>query len=141
MTSSRRDVAAAQKNIDMKPLADMNNVEKAKLLHKLFPAEMPDLVDFIEGMAETTKEDGDLLRPNWNNPILSVDDWLNLAVQIGEAIKENKTKIAKSSNIFSDQLFEWLLALFTIHCVTTYTSVREHPNPKFTIAVNLLFNP
>ena len=125
----------------MKPLAEMNNVEKAKLLHALFPAEMPDLIDFIEGMAETTREDGDLLRPNWDNPILSVDEWLGLAARVSEAIKENKVKITRNRQVFSDQLFDWLLALFTNHCITTYTTVREHPNPKFTLAVQLFFHP
>jgi hypothetical protein len=37
----------------MKPLESLNNVEKAKLLHSLFPAEAAGILQFVSGMSQT----------------------------------------------------------------------------------------
>ncbi len=46
----------------MKALNQLNNPQKAKLLHQLFPGEMPALIDFVQGMCEAVKENQDLNR-------------------------------------------------------------------------------
>ena len=48
--------------------------------------------------------------------------------------------LLSSDKIFAKELFEDYLVCFTIHCIIVYTDQFEHPNPKFTLTVELLFN-
>ena len=125
----------------MKTLTALNNVEKAKLLHELFPDEIPALLAFAKNLGLAIQEEQDRHRQKWDNGLFSFDFWLNL-------IKEAETKINKygdtmqgSSRLFADQLFDGYIAMYTVHCLIVYTTTRNHPNRKFTVAVDLLFNP
>ncbi|TKT85485.1 hypothetical protein [Dyadobacter frigoris] len=125
----------------MKALNQLNNPEKGKLLHQLFPNEMPELIDFVQGMCETVKENEELNRSKWNNGLFTFDFWLALAGEVDQKIDKYGAKLHKSSNLFADQLFDGYLASFTIHCIVTYTAVRQHENGKFVKAVDLFFYP
>ena len=125
----------------MKALNQLNNPQKAKLLHQLFPGEMPALIDFVQGMCEAVKENQDLNRAKWNNDLFSFDFWLGLSGNVHAASEKYGVKLQNNSNLFADQLFDDYLAYFTIHCIVTYTAVRQHENSKFVKAVDLLFNP
>ncbi|MBE9598695.1 hypothetical protein D3C87_299100 [compost metagenome] len=123
----------------MKSLDQLNNLERGALLHQLFPNEMPDLLDFIEGMCISIKEDEEGNRKVWKLGLMTFDFWLSLLNQVEAAIKQYGKKLTKSHRLFTDQLFDGLLACFTIHCITVYVTLKQHPNPKFTKAVELLF--
>ena len=125
----------------MKALNQFSNIEKAKLLHQLFPTEMPGLIDFTQGMCEAVKENQDLNRAKWNNGLFSFDYWLSLAGNVHVATEKYGVRLHKNSNLFADQLFDGYLACFTIHCIVTYIAVRQHENSKFVKAVDLFFNP
>jgi hypothetical protein len=56
----------------MKALNQFSNIEKAKLLHQLFPTEMPGLIDFVQGMCEAVQENEELNRAKWNNGLFSL---------------------------------------------------------------------
>lgn len=125
----------------MKPLVKFNNVEKAQLLHSLFPQEMPGLLKFIAASAQTIVEEQEQQRKNWKDPIFSFDLWLSLAIQVQQAITKYGRQMEKSKRLFSDQLFDGYNAMFTINSIVGYTTIRRHPNAKFSQAVDLIFNP
>lgn len=128
-------------NHHMKALNQLNNVEKGKLLHQLFPREMPGLIDFIQGMCEAVKENEGLNRSKWGNGLFTFDFWLGLAGQLQTVTETYGEKLHGSSSLFADQLFDGYLACFTIHCIVTYSTVIKHGESKFVKAVDLLFNP
>jgi hypothetical protein len=123
----------------MEPLHKFTNVAKAKLLHQLFPQEIPDLLDFISGMCLTIQEDEDRSRKAFGDGLFSFDFWLYLLRQVEQIINQKKALLQKSDKVFSEQLFEGYLACYTNHCIIVYISTRQHPDEKFTQAVELLF--
>lgn len=123
----------------MKSLDRLNNLERAALLHQLFPEAIPDLVDFIQGMCISIKEDEEMNRKAWSNGLMTFDYWLALLNQVEAAIAQYGKKLHKSHRLFADQLFDGLLACYTAYCITVYVTTKQHPNPKFTMAVDLLF--
>jgi len=125
----------------MKTLREMTNLDKAVLIHNLFPEAMPKLIDFIAEFSASTRENEARNRKHWDSGFMSFDYWLSLIVQVEAKIKRYGSKLHSSSKVFSDQLFENYLALYTNHAISTYVKVIEHPNPKFTIAVELIFSP
>jgi len=124
----------------MKPLEQLINVEKANLLHQLFPSEIPALLQFVQGMCETITEHETQQRENWNNGLFSFKFWLSLVNETERLIKKHGNKLHHSSRLFSDQLFDGYLAAYMTHCLVIYTTQRVHPNAKFSKAVDLLFN-
>lgn len=123
----------------MEPLHKSTNVTKAKLLHQLFPNEIPALLDFIADMCITIQEDEARSRKAFGEGLFTFDFWLYLLRQVEEVIKKKKALLQKSDKIFSEQLFDGYLACYTNHCIIVYTSTRQHSNVKFIQAVELLF--
>lgn len=124
----------------MKPLNELSNTERAMLLHQLFPEAIPAFLDFATGMSQTIREDEAGQRANWTMEIVSFDFWLTLADTAGKQINKYGRQLHNSSKVFAEQLFDGYLAMYMVHCLTVYTTVRQHPNRKFTLAVDLLFN-
>lgn len=124
----------------MKPLEQLTNTEKAKILHGLFPKQIPALVQFIKSMSQTIRED-ERLRQQQLAEIFP-DTAVSLA-----ALQEVETKIDRygdrlnnRASLFADQLFDGNAALYTIWCLRIYVTIQKHSNAKFTQAINLLFN-
>jgi len=122
-------------------LSQFTNVDKAALLHQLFPAEIPALLDFITGMCGAIKENEQRNRDAWDDGFMSFDYWLHLLNESEALIASKGQSMIKSRLVFSEQLFSGYTALFVNHCISVYTKVKVHPNPKFTLAVELIFNP
>ena len=125
----------------MKMINSLTNVDKAKLLHELFPNDIPAFLEFTKGMCTSIKEDEQAQRDKWELGLFGFDFWLTLINEAERKIRQYGNKLEKSSKLFSDQLFEGYLAIYMHHCLTVYTTVRQHPNRKFVMAVDLLFNP
>lgn len=125
----------------MKPLENLINVEKAKLLHELFPQEIPALLAYTGSMCLTLQEEEQLSRSKWDNGLFTVDAWLSFVKEVGDKINRYGKRLHSQSRLFADQLFDGYLALYMVHCLTLYTTIRKHDNPKFTLAIDLLFNP
>ncbi|MCE7044442.1 hypothetical protein [Dyadobacter sp. CY312] len=125
----------------MKNFQELTNSDKAKLLHRLFPQHIEDLINFIEGMCHTVQEEQESGRRSWDNGFVTFDSWLYLAADVQKQIEKNRHKIISQHGCFASFLFSGYTALFSIHCVVTYTAVRRHPDSKFTNAVDLFFNP
>ncbi|MDX2001818.1 MAG: hypothetical protein SFW35_05275 [Chitinophagales bacterium] len=125
----------------MRPLENLINVEKAKLLHELFPQEIPALLAYAGSMCLTIQEEEQLLRSKWDNGLFTVDAWISFVKEVGNKINRYGQRLHTQSSLFADQLFDGYLALYMVHCLTLYTTIRKHENPKFTLAIDLLFNP
>lgn len=125
----------------MNSLHNFTNVDKAALLHQLFPQEIPALLEFISGMCQSIREEEDRNRKAWDDGFMSFDFWLSLLKETEQILKAKRQKMKDSHRVFSDQLFSGYTALFVNHCIWVYTSTRTPSNPKFTLAVRLLFHP
>jgi len=124
----------------MKPLEELNNVERAKLLHQLFPKEIPAFISYAKNVAEITIEQQDEHRSKWNSQLFSVGFWLSLARHTVNKINQYGKKLEKSSGLFSDQLFDGYNACFMSHCLQLFTTIRRSESEKFNTAVKLLFD-
>ena len=122
----------------MKALKDFTNVDKAALLHELFPEEIPALLHFIKGMATSIGHDVELNRMNWEDGLMSFDFWLSLADQIEVNLDMKKSKMTSNPRIFTQYLFEGYLAIFSNHCLLVYSSIENHTSSKFVQAIHLL---
>jgi hypothetical protein len=124
----------------MKAIGQMNNVEKGKLLHQLFPSEIPAFLQYVQRMCTTIKEEEQQQREQWNNGLFGFDFWLSLIGDAEQKINRYGSKLHHNSGLFADQLFDGYLAMYIVHCLMVYTTVRKHPNGKFTMTIDLLFN-
>lgn len=126
----------------MKALQELTNSDKAKLLHVLFPQHIEDLLRYIKGMSETMIEEQEIQRRAWQpNGMFTFESWLSWAQKTENVVKRNHARLRKNSNLFSGYLFKGYISIFTCYCLTNYVKTRRHPDPKFTIAVDLFFNP
>lgn len=125
----------------MKPLEQLVNVEKARLLHQLFPDEIPAFLQYMQGVCENIREQEPQQRRQWDNGLFSFDFWMSLVTGAEKKLMQYNGRLHKRSSLFADQLFDGYMAVYTVHCLTLYTQTKNHPNRKFTLAVDLLFNP
>jgi hypothetical protein len=124
----------------MKPLENLINVEKAKLLHELFPQEIRALLEYTYNMCLTIQEDEQLTRNQRENGLLTVEAWLSIVEEVKNKIDRYGKRLHTQSRLFADQLFDGYVALYMVHCMTLYTTIRKHPNHKFALGIDLLFN-
>lgn len=110
------------------------------MLHELFPQEIPALLEYTDNMCLTIQEDEQLIRSQWENGLLTVEAWLSFVEEVRNKINKYGKRLHTHSRLFADQLFDGYVALYMVHCMTLYTTVRKHSNPKFTLAIDLLFN-
>ena len=126
--------------MNMKPLEQLNNVERAKLLHELFKTEIPAFLTFAKNTAVIIREQQETYRNAWKDQLFTFDFWLRLACDTGEKIDRYGAKLESQSKLFSDQLFDGYHALFMAHCLHQYIQVHRAKNEKFTKAIELLFS-
>ena len=124
----------------MKPLEQLNNVERAKLLHELFKTEIPAFLTFAKNTAVIIREQQEECRSVWKDQLFTFDFWLRLACDTGEKIDRYGAKLENQSKLFSDQLFDGYHALYMVHCLQQYIQVCTTKNVKFPKAVELLFS-
>lgn len=123
----------------MKSLEELINVEKGRLLHQLFPAEIPAFVQFVTAMSQTIEEEQERIKSKWDNGLFGFDFWLSLAKEAARKLAQYGGRLHSSSILFADQLFDGYAAVYLSHCLIQYTQPRKHHNEKFALAVQLLF--
>lgn len=126
----------------MKPLQNMNNVEKGKLLATLFPEQLKGILDSLTGGYNFLTENEEALRSTWGNELLTFDFWYRQAAEVADTVKRHNRALTNSSSLFADQLFDGYHALFTIDCIVKQAaSLPPLPeNKRYELAVQLLFN-
>ncbi|MXN91116.1 hypothetical protein GR160_07720 [Flavobacterium sp. Sd200] len=124
----------------MKTLKQMNNVEKARVLHTWFPDEIPALLETMQGMSETILQNEAQHRAGWEEGLFGFDFWLQLAGQAERIIQLYGKGLHKKGRLFSDQLFDHYQAIYTVHCLIAFAKTRQLANRKFFLATDLLFD-
>lgn len=124
----------------MKALNNLVNTEKSKLLHDLFPDEIPQLLNHIQTVCADLKTKQEEYRATWDFGLMTFDMWLQLSEQVEERIKKYRSNMIKSSKVFSDQLFSSFdyTVLFVNDRIVKYAQNVSN-NDKFKLAVTLIF--
>ena len=126
----------------MKPLQNMNNVDKGKLLATLFPEQVQGTLDSLTEAHAFLNNNEETLRNSWENSLITFDFWMQLAEQAHNIISDYGQKLSKSTSLFSDQLFDGYIAIFTIDCIAKQSAALP-PLPehiRYGLAVKLLFD-
>ncbi|MES2063079.1 MAG: hypothetical protein V4456_14225 [Bacteroidota bacterium] len=125
----------------MKNLRSLTNTDKAKLLHELFPDEIPHLLDRITEVCAELQSNQEEHHKTWDFGLMSFDMWLNLSQQVRERIAKYRSTMVKSSKVFSDQLFGSFdyTVIFVNDRVVKYAQ-HNSKDEKFKLAVALLFH-
>jgi len=124
----------------MQPLEQLNNVQKARLIHALFIGEMRAFLEYVANLSAYIAEHADEVRRTWDNPILTAGMWLKLAADAAATIKRLGRQLHQSSSVFAEQLFDGFGAIYLNHCLSEYGK-RDECSPKLRIAIDLLINP
>jgi hypothetical protein len=126
----------------MNALHQLNNIGKAKLLHELFPDEIPQLLDHIQEVCADLKANREAYQSTWDFGLMTFDMWLSLAEKAEAMINKHRTAMIKSSKTFSETLFHSYdyTVLFVNDRIVKYAE-RKNENSKFKQAVALLYNP
>lgn len=123
----------------MKPLNKLSNVERAKFLFELFPAEMPKFIAFMTELTQGIMDDPAKLRSKAIDQIHTTEFWQDLVNNAKQKLDQYGNKLAKRSRLFSDQLFEHYNSIYAGYCLHQYIIKEERLNRKFRYAVLLLF--
>ncbi|MBE9599868.1 hypothetical protein [Pedobacter sp. MC2016-24] len=124
----------------MKALHQFCAIDSAKLLHQLFPDEIPAFLEFVWNLCPTIRESERRNRDTWEDKDYPFDLFFKSLFDVEKAIAANPKGLAFDPELFSSELFRGEIPRFMVYCFNLYTKVKQHPNPKFTQAVNLLFN-
>ena len=122
----------------MAPLHQLNNVQKARLLHALFINEIPGFLQFLNTQCEIIRDNADQIRTSWQDGMLSAELWFNLSAETLNAISKYGKGLKSSSAIFSEQLFYGFGAIFLIHQLHQYIATNTRADPKLKTAVQLI---
>lgn len=122
----------------MKALKDLTNTEKARLLHDLFPDEIPAFLENLDQVCcdfQTHKEE---YAENWGEGFIPFNYWLSLSIETMKILERHKFNMKKSSRVFSDQLFYTYTSLFVNDRIIKYAD-QVCKNEKFKLTVDLLY--
>lgn len=123
----------------MKALKEMNNVEKAYLLAKLFPDTLKEVTVFVQQETERFRAQEEYLRRIWaDNTLITADFWFGLVGNTEYLLKRYNVMLHRSLRVFSDQLFDGYNAIFLANCLIKYAE-RENCDNKLKEAIHLLF--
>jgi hypothetical protein len=123
----------------MKPLDQLNNVERAKLLHELMPGTIQDFLDYAKGLVTYIRTHQAELAESWGEQFFSFDAWLRLAQDAEKRIDRYGAQLVKSSRLFADQLFDGYTALWSGDTWVKYVSQTGYSNAKFAGLVKAFF--
>ena len=122
----------------MNALTTLAGSAKARLLHELFPNEIPELLENISQFCINFKENKEAYRKDWNSGFMSFDYWLSLSEETAVLLKRHTFQMIRSSKVFSDQLYFTYTSLFVTDRIVKYAE-KISTNEKFKQAVTLLF--
>ncbi|QEC69362.1 hypothetical protein FRZ67_19375 [Panacibacter ginsenosidivorans] len=122
----------------MKSFKEMNNIDKAQLIHALFPDDINHMLTFFEDSASMILNSPSLMPEEWNRKIdLAV--WQKEAETVQQKINEYRGKMVQDGSYFAATLFKGYLDFFPLQCLRDYTLLT--PNQKLADAIELLFEP
>lgn len=106
----------------MKPLKEMNNLDKGKMLFDLFPEHRQSFVESLKEACEYFEKYKNEEEKEWTpNSLITFEFWFQLSETILKSIIKNTPFIYKKKGVFVDQLFDGYIALFTIDQLIKYS--------------------
>lgn len=123
----------------MKPLYQFTNYDKAKILHELFPVEIPSLLDNIVEFCADFRRNEQEYRKSWpENAFTSFEVWQSYARETENVIREKRKSLVRSSSIFAREFCDMYIVFFCIDRIIKYAE-HHSKNARFKITVDLLF--
>jgi len=122
----------------MKSLNTLTGSAKARLLHELFPQEIPQLLEDITNFCADFSENKEAYKKDWPSDFIAFDYWLSLSEETAGLLKKHGHSILKSSRVFSDQLYFTYTFLFVTDRMIKYAE-KVSTNEKFKLMVQILF--
>lgn len=122
----------------MKALKEMDNIDKAYLMAKLFPDELQDIIEYIKIISDEYSKNEDFVRSVWAGKPLDIDTWYRLVGNFTNRYVANGRRLYKNCRVFRDQLFYGLDALYTIDALLNYTT-QTRCSDKLRQAIHLFF--
>jgi hypothetical protein len=119
------------KSICMKQLEILTNVERAKLLHELRPNPIKDYLEYAEGLIGYLQAHQKEIALTWTNEMFSFQYWLSLALDVEKRIDRYRDQLCRSSRLFSDQLFNNMLGLWSADALLKYTETPDCKDNRF----------
>lgn len=122
----------------MKELNQLTNTDKAKLIHQLFPDEIPLLLDDISAFCDDFNNRFIEYEREWSeHAIVSVNYWYGLSLGMKKLIQKMRFNMERSYHVFGDQMAYAGMAIFFNDRLLKYAENRCD-NEKFRLAVLLL---
>ncbi|CAA7193918.1 hypothetical protein [Chryseobacterium potabilaquae] len=126
------------KTKDMKALDKMDNLDKAGLLCKLFPAELENLQNAIKTQCDYFLQNETAFRECWyQKGFFTAEFWYRLVQNAQKGIDKTEP-LWKRPHWFTDHFFDGHHSIFAIHSLIEYTEDAQC-NPQLKQAIHLLF--
>lgn len=117
----------------------MNIVQRARLLHQLFPEEITGYMELVEELNTHILAQMTVLPDKQDKFLdLSFEEWIAIIKDIDLRIKRYGIRLIRRSRLFADQLFDGYNALHMIRCLDIYCTIKKPSNLKFSQAATLL---
>lgn len=121
----------------MKPIQRLSLKRKIKILHSLFPAEIPEYISYLKNCAIETMDDTEEIARGWGTNVVQHGYWTFLANRTFDCIRRYGDSFDHCGKLFARHLFKDRVCLFTLHTLMRYIETKDC-SPKFAIAVKLL---
>lgn len=122
----------------MKPLLKLNTREKAKLLHVLFPNEIPEFLNHLQKSCTQLHEREKGYEKLWNPRLMHFERWRVTSGYILQLLESKRPKLESSSEAFANHLFFLDYATITISQLNQYAQTDCY-NQRFKLAVPMFF--
>ncbi|MBC9909130.1 hypothetical protein [Chitinophaga varians] len=122
----------------MKNLDNLTDIQKGKILHQLFPNEIPYLLSYIK---RSTQNFHISASPFLSDRGCAEPDFQAILYSLYREIAECGFKLERSSRVFSESLFDENHFLVMSDLIIRYRHTNLCANKKFLCAIDLLFVP
>ncbi|MGN8035619.1 hypothetical protein ACTJJ0_11080 [Chitinophaga sp. 22321] len=122
----------------MKPIDQMTNGEKARIIHALVPGDISGYLDSMQQIYSRLLNEKEQLSKDWDNDFISLDAWLEMAKTINTSIEKNGNAMKLKQSVFVSELFDSYGLFYSVHCLQQY-SLTGLPSAKFKNLVAALF--
>jgi hypothetical protein len=123
----------------MRPINELNNEEKAVLLHQLLPGEIQRFLSHLQSFALMTVHDAEEVKQNWKRKriMINAEQWIAFAQQVADCIKAQRKELTKNPEVFARELFRGGVMIFTVNYIPVYCGTCPY---RFRDGVKFLFD-
>ncbi|WP_143056003.1 hypothetical protein [Flavobacterium sp. fv08] len=123
----------------MKPLQNMNNIEKGRLFLGLFPERLPEMLRSVQDGYKDLTLNEQALRPLWDGSLFRFDLWYSLAASAADTAARFGSTTGTQQ--LTEKLFAGHTAAYTIDCISRQAHALPDlaENTAYKAAVKMLF--